>query len=247
MFRASFGDYWSADDDRPIHLKKASVVFKVLQSLGSQVYNHRVDVLTDSTCLAEGVKDRRLNDIMKSIFQFIRHGNIELHLDYIPTQLNPADAPTRRKMWNFVDMYYGPHSVDLMATDANVMLSTNGQPSKHYTLFPSPLSSGSKRFRPTPVLEGDRASDACYILAQEVKLLPDETGHVFHHNFGKTLRGVGKSNTFVIKRCIDAILSPVLALEMYQAKARELGVTLANGFLFRPVSDTGVVLDIRLS
>lgn len=57
----------------------------------------------------------------------------------------------------------------------------------------------------------------------------------------------GKSNTFVIKRCSDAILCPVLALEMYQAKAREWGVTLATGFLFRPVSDAGVVLDAWLS
>ncbi|KAJ8301419.1 LOW QUALITY PROTEIN: hypothetical protein KUTeg_020406 [Tegillarca granosa] len=80
---------------------------------------------------------------MKSIFQFIRHGNIDLHLDYIPTHMNPADAPSRvisysdsiGKCGISNEMYYDPHSVDLMATDANVMLSTNGQPLKHYTFF----------------------------------------------------------------------------------------------------------------
>lgn len=94
---------------------------------------------------------------------------------------------------------------------------------------------------------GDRASDVCNILTQEVKLLPDGAGHVYHHTYGKTLRGDGKSNTFVIKRCSDGLLCPVLALEIYQAKAREWGVNLTRGFLFRPVSEAGVVLEDKLS
>ena len=45
---------------------------------------------------------------------------------------------------------------------------------------------------------GDRASDVGRVLVQEIKILSDGSGLVFNHTFGKTLRGDGKFNRFVI-------------------------------------------------
>ena len=51
---------------------------------------------------------------------------------------------------------------------------------------------------------GDRAGDLSVVVSQEVKMLDDDSGFVFQHTFGKTLRGdKGKNNSFVIKRCVD--------------------------------------------
>ncbi|XP_071181349.1 uncharacterized protein [Mytilus edulis] len=63
---------------------------------------------------------------------------------------------------------------------------------------------------------GDRASDLSLVVAQEVKVLSDNSGLVFQHTFGKTLRGdKGKSNTFVIKKCDDLSICPVQGLLDY--------------------------------
>lgn len=57
---------------------------------------------------------------------------------------------------------------------------------------------------------GDRISDVCNILSQEVKKLQDNSGFVFNHTYGKTLRGDGKSNTFVLERSHDKAICPVV-------------------------------------
>ncbi|XP_062606038.1 uncharacterized protein LOC134267842 [Saccostrea cucullata] len=93
---------------------------------------------------------------------------------------------------------------------------------------------------------GDRISDVCNILSQEVKKLQDNSGFVFEHTYGKTLRGDGKSNTFVIKRSQDKSICPVLGLENYYAWSKQNNVDLSLGYLFRPVSESGRVLDQQL-
>lgn len=95
---------------------------------------------------------------------------------------------------------------------------------------------------------GDRASDVAQVLAQEIKVLPDNSGFVFNHTFGKTLRGGdGKVNTFVIKRCNDQLICPIAGLEEYLTWARRFGVDLSTGFLFRPVARDDRVLDESIS
>ena len=60
---------------------------------------------------------------------------------------------------------------------------------------------------------GDRASDVGLIVTQEIWKLKDNSGFVFCHTFGKTLRGdSGRNNTFVLKRCDNKIICPVSAL-----------------------------------
>ncbi|XP_061192114.1 uncharacterized protein LOC133200311 [Saccostrea echinata] len=91
---------------------------------------------------------------------------------------------------------------------------------------------------------GDRISDVCNILSQEVKKLQDNSSFVFNHTYGKTLRGDGKSDTFVVKRSQDKSICPVVGLENYYAWSKQNKVDLSLGYLFRPVS--GRVLDQQL-
>lgn len=91
---------------------------------------------------------------------------------------------------------------------------------------------------------GDRASDLSLVVAQEVKLLNDESGIVFRHTFGKTLRGdKGKNNTFVIKKCKDTEICPVKGMIDYVQFCKSNGVDLSTGYLFRKRTDCGRVLD----
>lgn len=90
---------------------------------------------------------------------------------------------------------------------------------------------------------GDRASDISNILSQEVKKLPNSSGFAFNHTYGKTFRGDGKCNTFVIKRSEDKIICPVLGLEHYYKWTSDNGINISLGYLFRPVTEKGRVLD----
>ncbi|XP_069114859.1 LOW QUALITY PROTEIN: uncharacterized protein [Argopecten irradians] len=95
---------------------------------------------------------------------------------------------------------------------------------------------------------GDRAGDLALVVTQEVKILQDGTGLVFNHTFGKTMRGFrGKSNKFVVKVCPDDLMCPVKGLNAYVQGARKMGVDLINGYLFRVVSDGGLVLEQAVS
>ena len=48
---------------------------------------------------------------------------------------------------------------------------------------------------------GDRASDLGRVYTKEALLLPEDQGLLFHHTFGKTLRGKDSKNQFAVKRC----------------------------------------------
>lgn len=78
------------------------------------------------------------------------------------------------------------------------------------------------------------------------KKLQDNSGFVLNHTYGKTLRGDGKSNTFVLKRSHDKTICPVVDLEKYYNWSKENKVDLSLGYLFRPVSESGRVLDQQL-
>ena len=51
---------------------------------------------------------------------------------------------------------------------------------------------------------GDRASDLGRVKTREILTLPGEEGFLFHHTFGKTLRG-HDTNLFAIKPCSNRI------------------------------------------
>lgn len=78
---AAFGDFWDEGDIRPIHLKEAEASLKAVQSLGLEIKNHRLDILTDNKAVLfswqnQGSKNRDLNCIMKQIFQYLFEHNI---------------------------------------------------------------------------------------------------------------------------------------------------------------------------
>ena len=94
---------------------------------------------------------------------------------------------------------------------------------------------------------GDRASDVGHVLVQEIKVFSDGTDLVFNHTFGKTLKGDGKFNRFVIKRCDDQVVCPVGRIEHYFHDEKLYGIDLSAGYLFRPVMGSMKVLDDCMS
>ncbi|XP_062602975.1 uncharacterized protein LOC134264730 [Saccostrea cucullata] len=95
---------------------------------------------------------------------------------------------------------------------------------------------------------GDRASDMSNFLTQDIKSLSDNSGFMVRHTFGKTLRGGdGKTNNFVIKRFSDSLTCPIAGLESYLSGSKSLGIDLETGYLFRTVTENGVVLNTPLS
>lgn len=128
----SFGDYWKPNDTRPIHLKKDETALKALQSLWTEIQNHRVDLLTDNQAVKcawqnQGGKDNQLNGIMKQIYIFqVVFEKIVLQMHFIPPKLNPANRPSREvdmmettlneKSAREVNIVFAPHYVDLMAS-----------------------------------------------------------------------------------------------------------------------------------
>ena len=88
---------------------------------------------------------------------------------------------------------------------------------------------------------GDRASDLGRVYTKEVLLLPGKQGLLFHHKFGKTLRGKD-SNVFAVKKCPhDSIVCPVVNLTTYVKLADLMNIKLREGFLFRATDPKGRV------
>ena len=91
---------------------------------------------------------------------------------------------------------------------------------------------------------GDRLSDLSSIPTQEVRCRPDNSGMRLCHTLTKTVRSSqDKPNSFVVKRCQDLNVCPVYAMEQYLSWSKSSGVDLANGYLFRMITEAGVVLD----
>ena len=84
------------------------------------------------------------------------------------------------------------------------------------------------------------------MLTQEIRVSPSGLGFVVSHTWGKTLRS-GDTNSLVIPSCQNLLLCPVFALEQYIQGAKKIGVDLATGYLFRPVTNGGRVLCSPLS
>lgn len=155
------GDFFTKDDVRPIHIKEAEALLNTLLALESKLKNHRVDAYVDNQVVvasweAQGSKSSDLNSSLKKNFHCVQKANIDLHLHYIPSSLNPADSESRRlsmqdctlttSAWKIVQEKFGPHSVDLMATDCNAMRDESGNCLKHFTPCPTPKSAGVNIF-----------------------------------------------------------------------------------------------------
>lgn len=92
---------------------------------------------------------------------------------------------------------------------------------------------------------GDRAGDLGLVKTPEIAHFPDDSGLLFNHIWGKTLRD-GSSNLFGMRCHPNPALCPIRAVEMYVAVSREIGIDLSRGYLFRP-TDQKVASFINLS
>lgn len=80
---------------------------------------------------------------------------------------------------------------------------------------------------------GDRAGDLGLVKTSEIARFPDDSGLLFNHVWGKTLRD-GSQNLFGMRRHPNPTLCPVRGIELYVSIAGELSVDLSAGYLFRP-------------
>ena len=150
-------DFWEGEDSRPIHLKESDALIHALEAVPQEFQNKRVDALIDNQALVKaweklGSKDLAMNKLLVKLFEIVKKLNCELKMTYIPSAMNPADAPSRAlsladsrlstTSWNVLQKHFGPHSFDLMALDSNCMCDSSGLPLPHYTPFPLPGSRG---------------------------------------------------------------------------------------------------------
>ena len=78
------------------------------------------------------------------------------------------------------------------------------------------------------------------MLGQEIIRYPDNSGLLFNHIWGKTLRD-GASNVFGVCRHLNPDVYPIRAVENYVSMAAVLGLDLSTGYLFRPTDHRGAV------
>ena len=76
----------------------------------------------------------------------------------------------------------------------------------------------------------------------EIVRFPNNDGFLFNHVWGKTLRD-GDSDVFGIKRNPQSRICPVQGIEQYMVVAQHLKIDLTTGYLFRPTTPQGGVLD----
>jgi len=85
---------------------------------------------------------------------------------------------------------------------------------------------------------GDRASDLGRVKTVDVLRNPDGHNFLIHQRIGKTLRGK-RTRAFPVRQCKNPAICPVRNLEFYMDLSRASGISLSNGYLFRPTSKNG--------
>ena len=96
-------DYWTKEEQElDISAKEALALDKVLLSFADSLKNAWVDGLVDNQSVVyswqrQGGRSMSLNRAIKKLFFTNSKLNIALHLMYIPSKENEADAPSRRR------------------------------------------------------------------------------------------------------------------------------------------------------
>ena len=93
---------------------------------------------------------------------------------------------------------------------------------------------------------GDRPGDLGQLKVLEILRFPNDDGFLFNHVWGKTLRD-GDMNLFGIRRNAQAAMCPIKGVEFYLHTARQLGIDLTCGYLFRPITPNLGVQDSPLT
>lgn len=87
---------------------------------------------------------------------------------------------------------------------------------------------------------GDRSSDLGRAKSREVLYLPDFSGLLFNHTFGKTLRD-GSTHSFCVRTSRHSIVCPVSSFKLYLDICRLIRVDISSGFLFRSLTRQGAI------
>ena len=92
-------NYW-LDHERDINVLEARALYNALGSFFPSIRNARIDVWTDNCTLQAawengGCRNSLVNQEMKRVEKMSRAANFALHLKYVPSYGNIADAPSR--------------------------------------------------------------------------------------------------------------------------------------------------------
>ena len=93
---------------------------------------------------------------------------------------------------------------------------------------------------------GDRGGDLGQLKSPEIIRFPDDTGFLFNHIWGNTLRG-GNANVFGVRRHPNLDVCPIRAIENHVSMSSKLGLDLTTGYLFRPTDRKGMVSNSPLA
>ena len=135
-----------------IAVKEVQALFNALESLLSNTLNTWFDTFADNKALLhswerEVSKSSAISDILKDFFAFTMSRNLPLNLMYVPSKVNPPDAPSRSlsdldcslspAAWHQMDTAFGPHTIDLIALPVKVQADRNGPPLRFFAPLPS--------------------------------------------------------------------------------------------------------------
>lgn len=153
---------WNPQErSQSVAVREAQALFHTLVAAGSRLHNARVDCHVDNQVLISswnrgGSKCPDITRVLKDIFTLTLSCNVHLTLFYISSQANPADGPSRvlsdldctlaPSTWHSIQESFGPHTVDLMALPANVMLDDSGTPLPFFSPFPTVTAVGVNVF-----------------------------------------------------------------------------------------------------
>lgn len=163
--RQELHGHWDlSESDLPIVVKEALALLYVLRNVAGLISNARVDCFVDSATLVacwrkDGSRNTRVNNALKEIFHLTLSANLQVILHFVPSQQNPADSPSRipsdrdctlsPASWLIVQRAFGPHTIDLMATSANVQKDSSGRALPFFAPSPSPQALGVNVFSQT--------------------------------------------------------------------------------------------------
>lgn len=163
--KIEIGDFWTDEMlSFPIMVQEAKALLFVLKSIKDRIKGNRVDTNVDNQALIsawnnEGSKSTALNQVLKEIFQLTLDLDMVLNLHYVPSKMNLADEPSRKLLksdamlsdmaWYTIQEHFGGvkgHTIDMMALDSNCMTDALSRSLKHFTPYPTPLTSGINVF-----------------------------------------------------------------------------------------------------
>ena len=161
------------------------------------------------------------------------HLCVKQYLKSIQAEQSQARVPPKQATPVFFDKY------KKLVYHLRQLLLGNISPSERY-IYARDLAFFSLDF-----FSGDRASGLGRIKTVNVLRHPDSSSPLFHQRVGKTLRGK-TSRAFTVKQTANPAICPVQNLQFFVELCNSMRFDLSAGFLFRPTSKKGGVVNAPL-